>query len=93
MRAAAGVALVVVAVVLVVKVAVVNVVDVVVVNDGDVPAARAVRVVVGLGGTVLGRGGHAGLLSLGAALCGCDLVLRNHKMMIAAAPNMKMPLT
>ena len=62
MRAAAGVALVVVAVVLVVEVAVVKVVDVVVVDDGEVTAARAVGVAVGLGGTVLGRGGHAGLL-------------------------------
>jgi len=51
-----------VAVVLVVEVAVVKVVDVVVVDDGEVPAARAVGVVVGLGRTVLGRGSHAGLL-------------------------------
>jgi len=51
-----------VAVVLVVEVAVVKVVDVVVVDDGEVTAARAVGVAVGLGGTVLGRGGHTGLL-------------------------------
>ena len=62
MLARAGVALVVVAVVLVVEVAVVKVVDVVVVDDGEVTAARAVGVAVGLGGTVLGRGGHTGLL-------------------------------
>ena len=53
-----GVALVVVAVVLAVGVAVVDVVDVVVVDDGEVTAARAVRVVVGLSGAVLSGGSH-----------------------------------
>ena len=57
MRALAGVTLVVVAVVLVVGVTVVDVVDVVAVDNCQVPAARAVGVAVGLGGTVRG-GAH-----------------------------------
>ena len=58
MLARADVALVVMAVVLVVSVAVVDVVHVIAVDDGEVPAVRAVGVVVGLSGAVLSGGSH-----------------------------------
>ena len=58
MLTGAGVALVVVAVVLVVGVAVVDVVHMVAVDDGEVSAVRAVGVVVGLSGAVLSGGSH-----------------------------------
>lgn len=66
MRAGAGVALVVVPVVLVVEVPVVDVVDVVAMDDGEVAAVRAVGVVVGLGGAVLSGDSHGHVLSCGS---------------------------
>lgn len=81
MRAVAGIALVVVAIVLAVEVSVVKVVDVVLVNDGEMAAVRAVRVVVGLSGTVLERGGHVNLLVLTMAQrrAAALLIRENHK--------------
>ena len=58
MLTGAGVALVVVAVVLVVGVTVVDVVHVVAVDNGKVAAVRAVSVVVGFSGAVLSGGSH-----------------------------------
>ena len=81
MRAVAGIALVVVTIVLVVEVPVVKVVDVVLVNDGQMAAVRAVRVGVGLSGTVLECGGHVNLLILMMAQrrAAALLIRENHK--------------
>jgi hypothetical protein len=70
-----------VAIVLAVEVSVVKVVDVVLVNDGEMAAVRAVRVVVGLSGTVLERGGHVNLLVLTMAQrrAAALLIRENHK--------------